>query len=430
MEKKFARELIEFIDNTPNSYYAVKNCSEILEKNSFIKLDNKKKFNVEKGKKYYIERANTTIIAFTIGTEFNIEDGVKIFASHTDSPGFKIKPKPEIISENLVRLNTEVYGGPILNTWFDRPLSISGRVIVKSNNVFEPEIFHVKIDESILIIPNLAIHQNREVNKGVEIDRQNDVLPVLSNINERFEANNYLLNIIANELKVDINEILDFDLLLYATEKGSLVGLNEEFVSVGRIDNLASVYTGLNGIIESNNTKGINVFVGFDHEEIGSSSKQGADSNYLSNILERIFYGLEYSRNDFLESLYNSFLISADGAHAVHPAYLHKSDPSNRVRLNEGIALKISANQKYVSDGYSIAIIKQLIENTGIKLQTFVNNSKEVGGSTIGPISSTHLDVECVDLGIPMLSMHSVREMCGVKDLYYFKQLVKKHFEN
>ena len=427
--KSFAREVIEFIDECPSTYHVAKNCSEILEENGFERLIPQEKWNLKKGGKYYVKKSNSTVVAFTLGTDINLKKGFKIFGSHTDSPGFRIKPNPEMITENILRLNTEVYGGPILSTWFDRPLSIAGRVVVKSDNIFLPKTIRVKIEEPLMVIPNLAIHQNREVNNGVKIDKQTDTLPVLGLINDKLEKDDYLLKLIAEKMKLKKEDILDFDLYVYSIEKGCLEGANDEFISAPKIDNLASVYAGLLGLVEAEDVHDqINVFVGFDNEEIGSATKQGADSNYLLNTLERIVCELGYGRGEFLQMLNCSFLLSADGAHAAHPAHMNKTDPTSRGRINEGISIKISANQSYTSDGFSIAVVKQIIEGTDIKIQPFVNQSNERGGSTIGPISSTHLDIDAVDLGVPMLAMHSVRELCGIYDVFYLKELAKEFF--
>ena len=427
--KSFAREVIEFIDDSPSTYHVVKNCSDILDENGFERIMPREKWEIKKGGKYFLKKSSSTIIAFTVGEDFDVKNGFKIFGAHTDSPCFRIKPNPEIVTENVVRLNTEVYGGPILSTWFDRPLSIAGRVIVKGENSFFPRTVKIKIDEPLLTIPNLAIHQNREVNNGVKIDKQNDVLPVISLINKNFEREGYLERVILEKTGIKKEDIIDFDLYLYATEKGCLLGANEEFMSSPKIDNLASVYTGLIGLLEAEeNQDRINIFVAFDNEEIGSATKQGADSNYLLNTLERISLALGLSRGDFLQMLESSYILSADAAHAAHPAHLGKTDPTNRGRINEGISIKISAKQKYTSDGYSIAVIKQLIEGTEIQIQPFVNESNELGGSTIGPISSTHLDIDGVDLGVPMFAMHSVRELCGIFDVFYLKELAKEFF--
>ena len=427
--KSFAREVVEFIDESPSSYHVVKNCSDILDENGFERIMPREKWELKKGGKYFFKKSSSTIIAFTVGENFDAGKGFKIFGAHTDSPCFRIKPNPEMVTENIVRLNTEVYGGPILSTWFDRPLSIAGRVIVKGENPFFPKTVKIKIDEPLLTIPNLAIHQNREVNNGVKIDKQNDVLPVISLINHNFEKEGYLEKIILKKMGIKKEDIIDFDLYLYATEKGCLLGANEEFISSPKIDNLASVYTGLIGLVESKENKDrINIFVAFDNEEIGSATKQGADSNYLLNTLERISLSLGLDRSEFLQMLESSYILSADAAHAAHPAHLGKTDPTNRGRINEGVSIKISAKQKYTSDGYSIAVIRKLIEGTNIKIQPFVNESNELGGSTIGPLSSTHLDIDGVDLGVPMFAMHSVRELCGIFDVFYLKELAKEFF--
>ena len=427
--KSFAREVIEFIDESPSTYHVVKNCSDILDENGFERIMPREKWEIKKGGKYFFKKSSSTIIAFTIGENFDVKKGFKIFGSHTDSPCFRIKPNPEMVTENIVRLNTEVYGGPILSTWFDRPLSIAGRVIVKGEAPFFPKTVKIKIDEPLLTIPNLAIHQNREVNNGVKIDKQNDVLPVISLINKNFEKKGYLERVILEKTGIKKEDIIDFDLYLYATEKGCLLGANEEFMSSPKLDNLASVYTGIIGLVEAEeNQDRINIFVAFDNEEIGSATKQGADSNYLLNTLERISLALGLDRSDFLQMLENSFILSADAAHAAHPAHLGKTDPTNRGKINEGISIKISAKQKYTSDGYSIAVIRHLIEGTEIRIQPFVNESNELGGSTIGPISSTHLDIDGVDLGVPMFAMHSVRELCGIFDVFYLKELAKEFF--
>lgn len=429
--KGFAREVIEFVDDSPSAYHVIQNCTQILEENGFERLEPNKNWNLKQGGRYYIKKTNTTIIGFTIANELNLEKGIKVFASHTDSPSIRIKPNPATITNNMLRLNTEVYGGPILSTWFDRPLSIAGRVILRSNETYKPKTMLIKIEEPIMIIPNLAIHQNRAVNiEGHKIDKQAELLPIVSLVSKNLEKDNYLLKLIAKKYNLKVSDILDFDLLLYPVEKGCLVGVNEEMMSAPRLDNLLSVYAGVIGLVESGNDAGqINVFVGFDNEEIGSSTKQGADSNYLSNMLERIVCSLGYTRQDYLRILNSSFMLSSDGGHIAHPSHLNKSDITNQCEMNKGIALKLSVNQKYTSDGYSMAVIKQIIDNTDIKLQYFVNNSNEIGGSTIGPLSARHLDIDSVDLGVPMLSMHSIRELCGINDVFDLKELARVYFD-
>lgn len=429
--KGFAREVIEFIDDSPTMYHVVKNTSIILDENGFERLEPNASWNLRSGGRYYLKKTNSTIIAFTIPNDFEITNGFKIFAGHTDSPSIRIKPNSEIVTNGILRLNTEVYGGPILSTWFDRPLSLAGRLILRSDNMFKPKTQMIKLDDIVLIIPNLAIHQNRDVNSGFKIDKQKYLLPILSVVNDNLQNDNYLLKTIAKKLNIDVNEILDFDLLLYPQEKGCLVGVNEDMMSCTKMDNLLSVYTGLIGLVESgNDSSKINIYVAFDNEEIGSSTKQGADSNYLANVLERIVIYLGYSRKQYLESLNNSFMLSCDTGHIAHPAFLEKSDITNQCRINNGVSIKLSVNQRYTSNGYSMAVIKQIAENSNIKLQYFVNNSNEIGGSTIGPLSARHLDIDSVDIGVPILSMHSIREMCGIYDVFAMKELAKEYFDN
>lgn len=428
--KGFAREIIEFIDDSPSPYHAVQNSSSILEENGFTKLEPTDKWELKLGGRYYIKKTNSTVIAFTIPNTLNLKKGIKIFAAHTDSPSIRIKPNPEMLTNDMLRLNTEVYGGPILSTWFDRPLAIAGRLITRTNDAFKPKTNCIKLNDLVLVIPNLCIHQNRDVNNGHKIDKQLEVLPILTVIKDKLETKNFLLKSIANKLKIDLEDILDFDLMLYPLEKGSLAGLNEEMISCTKLDNLLSVYAGLIGIVESkNDSEKINVFVAFDNEEIGSSTKQGADSNYLSNILERIMYSLGYEREDFLQILSSSFMLSADSGHVAHPSFLNKADLTNQCKMNEGVAIKLSVNQRYTSDGYSMAVIKEIVRGKDIKLQYFVNNSNEIGGSTIGPLSARHLDIDSLDIGVPILSMHSVRELCGIKDVFYLKELAKEYFD-
>lgn len=425
----FAREMIEFIDDSPSPYHVAKNCSIILDENGFTRLEPKDHWELKKGGKYYFKKSNSSILAFTLGTELDLSKGFKVFAAHTDSPTLRIKPNPITISGNIVRLNTEVYGGPILSTWFDRPLSIAGRLVLKTDDIFRPKTICINFDEPLLILPNLCIHQNRDVNNGYKIDKQKDLLPIISLVNDEFEKDNYLLKMISNKLDIKISDILDFDLNVYALEKGCLLGANQEFISSTKMDNLLSVYAGLLGLVEAEDIHNqINIFIAFDNEEIGSATKQGADSNYLSNALERIIYSLGYTRNDFLQMLSSSFMLSADSGHAAHPSFMNKQDITNICKMNEGVLIKMSANQKYTSDGYSNAIIKSIVEGTDIKLQYFVNNSNEIGGSTIGPLSSKHLDIDSIDIGVPILAMHSVRELSGINDVFHLKELGKEFF--
>ena len=426
-EKEFAKDLIDYAYEGASSFHAVKTSVDILEKEGFKELKLTDKWEIKKGGKYFVTKNSSALVAFEINSDNVDKDGFRIIASHSDAPCFRVKPNPEMISEKVyLKLNTEVYGGPILSTWMDRPLAIAGRVAVKSENILKPTEVLVNINKPICIIPNLAIHMNRNVNKGVELNKQTDMLPLVSIVNESLEKDNLLLKEISKAISISCDDILDFDLFLYEYEKGCLVGLDEELISSPRLDNLAMAHSSLHALINSNNSKGINVFVMFDNEEIGSSTKQGADSNMLKNILERITISLNKNREEFFTSIYNSFIISADMAHPVHPNRGEKHDPTNRPVINKGPVIKINANQKYTSDSYSIAVYEAVCKEAGVPCQKFVNKSDQAGGSTIGPISSTHLDINSVDIGTSILAMHSVRELGGVDDHYFaYKSFLK-----
>lgn len=428
-EQKFAKNLIDFIDESPSAFHAAKNVEVTLIKAGFKKINPEDKWELEKEGKYYTVKNNSAVIGFVIGKGEVEKDGFKLIGAHTDAPTFRIKPNPEILVEKkYLKLNTEVYGGPILNTWFDRPLSIAGRVNVKGEELLRPKEVLIDMEKPITIIPNLAIHMNREVNKGVELNPQTQTLPLISTINDEFEKDNFLLKLIAEKLDVNPEDILDFELFLYGVEKGSLVGLNEEFVSVGKLDDLAMVHAGLHGLIEGKVGKATNILVCFDNEEVGSATKQGAGSPMLRTVLERIVFALGKNKEDYYRALSKSFLISADQAHALHPNYTDKQDPTNKPIINGGPAIKIAANQAYTTDSFSSSVYKGICKSIDVPVQKFVNRSDARGGSTIGPISSSQLDIASIDIGNPILGMHSIRELGGVFDHYYTYKSFKEFY--
>jgi aspartyl aminopeptidase len=430
IERDFAKNLIEFIHNSPSPFHVVKEAEEILIRSGFKKLELSESWNLEKEGKYYVTSNSSSLIAFVVGKGNLEEHGFKLIGAHTDSPTFRIKPNPEIVVENkYLKLNTEVYGGPILSTWFDRPLSIAGRVAVRTENPLKPKELIVDLKEPLMVIPNLAIHMNRKVNEGVSINLQVDTLPVLSVIEENMEKENYLVKLISERIDMDFEDILDFDLFLYSTEKGTLIGPKEEFISIGKLDDLAMVHAGLCGIVDSQVNNATNVLVCFDNEEVGSSTKQGAASPLLRTVLERICIAFGKNREDYYRALSNSFMISADMAHALHPNYIEKYDPTNRAIINGGPVIKIAASQAYTSDSMSIAVYESICKSAGIPVQKFVNRSDERGGSTIGPISSTQLNIPSVDVGSPILAMHSIRELGGVFDHYHIYKSFKEFYQ-
>ena len=428
-EQEFAKNLIDFIHKSPSQFHAGKNVEDILIRNGFKKLNLQDKWELEKEGKYYTIKNNSAIIGFVIGKGEIEEEGFRLIGAHTDSPAFRIKPNPEITVEGkYLKLNTEVYGGPILNTWFDRPLSLAGRVSVKTENPLKPEELLVDMEKPIMTIPNLAIHMNKGVNDGLKINPQVETLPLLATINGEFEKDNFLLGLIAEKLNINMDNILDFELYLYAVEKGSLVGLNEEFISIGKLDDLAMVHAGLYGLIDSKVGNATNVLVCFDNEEVGSTTKQGAASPMLRSVLERITIAMGKDREDYYRALSNSFLISSDQAHGLHPNYTEKQDPTSRPVVNGGPAIKMAANQSYTTDSSSSAIYEGICKSINVPVQKFVNRSDLRGGSTIGPISSTQLDIQSVDIGNPILAMHSIRELGGVMDHYYTYESFKEFY--
>lgn len=433
MEKCFelqqAKRLINFIDKSPTAFHVIKRTKELLEKNNFQQLDLFSSWKIEKGGRYFVVKNDSALVAFVIGKGEIEEKGFKLIGAHTDSPTFRIKPNPEIVvNDSYLKLNTELYGGPIINTWFDRPLSIAGRVTLKSNDPLNPENILFNLEKPILIIPNLAIHINREVNKGIEIDKQKEVLPLLTMVNKEFEKDNFLIETIAKELGIQPEMIMDFDLFLYEYEKGQIIGLNNEFISSSRLDDLAMVHAGITALINSQTGESTNILALFDNEEIGSGTKQGADSPLLRNILERVILGQGKGREEFLRSLEKSIMISADMAHAVHPNYTEKHDPTNQPLLNNGPVIKINANHRYTTDSETGSIYENICLNTGIPVQKFVNRSDQRGGSTIGPITASQIGIKSLDVGNPLLAMHSIRELGGVKDHCYIIESFKSFF--
>lgn len=426
-KKKLAKDLIDFIDKSPCSYYSVKNTEDLLKDHGFKKYCLKEKLSLKSGDKGYFVINDSGILAFDIGSENIEENGFSLVGSHTDSPGFRIKANPVMKNAGLIKLNTEVYGGPIFSTWLDRVLSLAGRVSLKSNKALEPELRLVNIDRDLLTIPNLAIHMNREVNKGFEYNQQKHLLPIMAlDSNEKVD-NDYLTKLLADELGVKAADILSYDLYLYDRQGGALVGPNEEFISVGRQDNLSMLYSSLRAFVEGS-PKGVNILLATDNEEVGSRSIQGADSPMLGDLLERIALGLGKSREDYYRALAHSFLISSDMAHALHPNFEEVADPTNRPILGQGPVIKYAANKSYTSDALSAGIFKSLCAQAGVNCQDFHNRSDKAGGSTIGPISETHLSIKAVDIGGPMFAMHSIRELGAVSDLMDFYKVFKEFY--
>ena len=348
-------------------------------------------------------------------------------ASHSDSPAFKVKEAPEMLVEkHYVKLNTEKYGGMILSTWLDRALSVAGRIVVRNGEELETKL--VNIDEDLLVIPNVAIHMNRDMNKGIEYNPQTDMLPLMAECSEN-EACSDLLELVAEAAQVKKEDILGHDLYLYPREEGRYIGKNKEFILSPRLDDLQCAYSTMKAFVNSTPENYINVCAVFDNEEVGSGTKQGADSTFLEDVLVRCCEAMGMSEGKYRQLVAGSFLISADNAHAVHPNHPEKADPTNRPYLNGGIVIKYHGSQKYATDAVSAARMKLWCEKAGVPFQTYANRSDIAGGSTLGNISTAHVSVSSVDIGLPQLAMHSAVETAGAKDSDYCIRALQEFYK-
>ena len=413
----YTEKLLSFIDASPVNFLAVRNVCNTLLDNGFVQLHAEEALK-DLPDKFFITKNNSAVFAFHLGRQSMADAGFRVIAAHSDSPTFRIKPNAEMVGEGgLLRLNTEAYGGAILNTWFDRPLSLAGRVILRSADALNPQTRLLNIKRPLLVIPNLAIHFNRQVNDGVKLSKQKDMLPILGYVNDRLEADGLLVRLIANELQIEKEQIIDFDLYLYDTTPACLVGLNNEFISSGRLDDLSMVHAGMEAMTaESAKPETTKVLAIFDNEETGSGTKQGAGSNFLMSLIQRIVLAQGGSLDDYYRSVEKAFMVSADNAHGFHPNYAEKYDPTNHALLGGGPVIKINAAQKYATDAMSAAVFQQICERAGVPCQRFVNSSDIAGGSTLGNILTSSIAINGVDMGNPVLAMHSVRELASAAD--------------
>ncbi len=419
-EYPYIDSLIDFLNESPVNFLAAETIIKMLDAEGFSPLDAADRWDLTPGGKYYVVKNGSAVFAFVVGSG-SATSGFKIISAHSDSPCFRIKPSPEMRSEGgIVKLNTEVYGGPILYTWFDRPLSIAGRVILRSSNPLHPKAVTINFRRPLLTIPHLAIHFNRAVNEGNPLSRQKDMLPVLAKINEGFETDGLLLNLVAEHLDVSADDILDFDLSLFDTTPACRLGLHNEFISSGRLDDLMMAHAAITALLDSDDMSMTRVAAIFDNEETGSGTKQGAASPVLDHILRRVATAaFGASEEDYLRSIARSFMISADNGHALHPNYPEKQDPTNHPIPGNGPIIKINANCKYMTDADSAAVFRAICEQADVPVQYFVNHSDVAGGSTLGNILTSQIDLRGVDMGAAIWAMHSVRETAAVADHDY-----------
>lgn len=422
------KRLLSFLDASPVNFLAVKNIADTLTANGFRRVDPSQPLGeVKSGDRFFVTKNDSSVFAFRIGNKPIADAGFHMICAHCDSPTFRIKPNAEMLTEGgIVKLNTEVYGGPIMSTWFDRPLTIAGRVIVRGEDVMQPQTLLLHIKRPLLQISNLAIHFNRQVNDGVALSKQKDVLPLLGQITSQLEAGNLLMNVILEELnssaadrKFCAKDILDFDLYLADATPACTFGVHNEFISSGRLDDLSMCYAGLEALIASDTTDTTQVLALFDNEETGSQTKQGAGSPFLSFMLKRIALAQSNTEEAYYQAVERAFMISADNAHAWHPNYPEKYDPTNHPMLGGGPVIKFNAAQKYASDAVSAAVFAGLCEKAGVPCQRFVNHSDVAGGSTLGNILASSIPLRGVDMGNAILAMHSCRETGSVADHVY-----------
>ncbi len=412
-------ELMNFIDKSPTSYHVVENISKVLTDAFFIKLNENEAWDLQKGKNYFVTRNDSSIIAFRYTD--NDFDSFNIVSSHSDSPCFKLKENFDIgKNENYKSINIEPYGSMIMSSWMDRPLSVAGRVQILTENGIETKT--VNIDEDLLLIPNIAVHLSRDINDGFKYNPQVHMLPILG------DGESNLLKIITNNLGCDEGDVVSHDLFLYVREKSKLIGDKEQYLSAPRIDNIQNAFLSVKALIDSNNIDSIDVMAVFDNEEVGSSTKQGAASTFMFDTFKRICEISKKTEEDFRIILANSFMISADNAHAAHPNFMEKFDVSNRNYPNKGPVIKFNANQRYTTDSVSASVFKMICKKENIPFQTFHNRSDMSGGSTLGSILNTRISVRTVDIGIAQFAMHSAVETCGALDSELMYKALRKFF--
>jgi aspartyl aminopeptidase len=425
--KKYAQDLLDFIDASPSPWHAVASVEAQLIQNGFTSLNESDQWQLTPGGRYYVARGGGSIITFILGSKSLTDTGFNMVGAHTDSPGLRLKPHPAFSNDGLIRIGVEVYGGPILATFTDRDLSIAGRVNVRTPSGFETRL--VKFDQPLMRLPNLAIHMNREVNeKGLKLNKQTELPLIFGESEDGIAAELQFLNHIAQALQVAVTEIINFELNVFDTQKGAIWGQHQEFIADSQLDNLASCHAAITALTNTRDSNTTAICALFDHEEVGSESATGASGSFLADIIHRISASQKLSHEDTLRALAKSFFISADMAHAYHPNHAGSYEPCHHALVNKGPVIKTNANQRYATSADSAAKFIRLCEQAGVPYQQYAHRTDLGCGSTIGPIVASRLGVNSVDVGAPMWAMHSLRESAGVLDHAYMIKVLSSHY--
>lgn len=427
-EETFAAGLLQYLNDSPTAYHAVKNGAALLKACGFQELKETDSWSLQKGGKYFVIKNGSALVAIAVGKGDPAKEGFRIIGAHTDSPCLKIKPGAcSVTPDGYVKVNVEIYGGAILNTWFDRPLAMAGRLIVRENGALQQKL--IQIDKPVFLIPNLCIHFHRDVNEKGAYNKQTDLLPLLCMKEEGVEKEEYLFQLIREETGTEKADIADYELFLYEYQKGIFTGRNQEFISASRIDDLSMVYAGLTALTQAKAGEACQILAAFDNEEVGSTTAQGANSGLLRELLNRICKNLGLTDEGYYQAVANSNSVSADLAHAVHPNYSDKHDAETRPVLGGGPVIKYSASQRYATTAMSAAYFMEACDRAGVPCQKFVNRNDIAGGSTIGPALSGLTTIPTVDMGAPILAMHSIREFGAVADMVNTERAFRAYYE-
>jgi aspartyl aminopeptidase len=424
-----AQDLLEFIDASPSPWHAIATIERRLQSHGFLRLEELHRWSLKTSGRYYVVRGDSSVIAFTVGTQPPDETGYHIIGAHTDSPGLRLKPRAPHAAENMTRLGVEVYGSPILATFTDRDLSLAGRLNVRSETGIQTSL--VRFEKALVRLPNLAMHMNRNVNEdGLKLNKQTELPLLLGNLQEDIPPQEQFVRLLAEKAAVCATDIVSWELNVYDTQKGAFWGPDEEFISNSQLDNLASCHAGLAALLTAQESGRTCLCGFFDHEEVGSESAKGADGSFLADVTERIARSLGTDWQGYQQALARSVLISVDMAHAYQPNFASAYEPNHQIRMNAGPVIKTNVNQRYATDSLSEAWFMTLCEVAGVPFQQYVHRTDLACGSTIGPMVSAKLGIRCVDVGSPIWAMHSIRESAGVLDVAYMIRVLQAFFES